>query len=249
MTDLTDVEYAESKTGARPTLVSTRDVHDVVRQHILDGTLEPGLVISQLELGRRLSVSRTPLREALKLLEREGLVVDTGPHKLVKISPLTMRDLDDLYSLRVLGEGLAIWLTVPTLKDSDFEQLAKCLEITRSNTADRPTRAAAHRRLHAGLRVGGGLRLCQHLSVLFEHAERYQRAFVAGRSTAVQGKWHEHDAILEACTARDRQLARTLLVNHVASTAMDLMTAERHAPFSLPVAVEMATAGARSPMH
>ena len=50
----------------------------------------------------------------------------------------------------------------------------------------------------------------------------------------------EHRAILDACIARDRQRARELLVDHVAETAMSLMTSERHAPFALPTAVVMA---------
>jgi DNA-binding GntR family transcriptional regulator len=224
---------------------STRNVHSVIRSHILNGDLEPGAVISQLELSRQLSVSRTPLREALKLLEREGLVINNGPHKLVKISPLSMRDLDDLYSLRVLGEGLAIWLTVPMLRTEDFEELSAYLELTKAKDVERTERRQAHASFHARLRSGAGDRLRQQLDVLFEHAERYQRAFAGGLADKVEEKWREHQRILEVCIARDRQLARQLLVDHIASTAVELMTAERHAPFSLPVSVQMATVGAQ----
>lgn len=217
----------------------TRNVHDILRKLILDGELEPGAEISQLELSRRLSVSRTPLREALRLLEREGLVVDTGPHRSVKISSLSMHDLDDLYSLRVMGEGLAIWLTVPTLRTKDFEVLEEDLELAAQGDAD------AHRRFHAGLRIGAGWRLRDHLERLFNHAERYQRAFMQRErdATVIAARLAEHRQILDACLARDRQRAREILVDHVAGTAIALMTAERHAPFALPTAVCMAKAG------
>lgn len=211
---------------------ATSNVHDALRRLILDGDLEPGKEISQLELSQQLSVSRTPMREALRLLEREGLVVNSGPHRLVKISTLSMRDLDDLYSLRVMGEGLAIWLTVPTLRAEDFERLEHELDV-----AD----PEAHRRFHSGLRTGAGERLTEHLERLFEHAERYQRAYRQREdSDAFAVKLAEHRAILDACRARDRQMARELLVDHIADTAMKLMTGERHAPFSLPTAVAMA---------
>ncbi|HET6449592.1 MAG TPA: GntR family transcriptional regulator [Conexibacter sp.] len=214
-----------------------RSVHDTLRRLILEGELEPGSDISQIELSRRLSVSRTPLREALRLLEREGLVVNTGRHRLLKVSALSMVDLDDLYSLRVMGEGLAIWLTVPALREPDFARLEQDLEATAGGDAD------AHQRFHAGLRIGAGERLAEHLERLFEHAERYQRAFAQRNAAVIAVKLAEHRRILDACIARDRELARELLVDHVADTAMLLMTAERHAPFALPTAVEMAKAG------
>lgn len=221
---------------------ATQDVHDILRRQILDGQLAPGSEISQLELSRRLSVSRTPLREALRLLEREGLVLNNGPHRLVRISPLTMSDLDDLYSLRVMGEALAIWETVPTLREGDFVILERNLATTTSAT-DLNVAEEAHRAFHAGLRTGSGLRLRNHLAMLFEHAERYLRAILQYDSQLIEQKHQEHHDILDACRARDRNSARALIVDHIATTAMALMEAESHAPFSLPLAVRMATEG------
>jgi DNA-binding GntR family transcriptional regulator len=212
---------------------ATNVVHGRLRRLILDGELEPGSEISQLELTRRLNVSRTPLREALRLLEREGLVVNSGPHKLLRISSLSMQDLDDLYSLRVMGEGLAIWLTVPALRDSDIADLEHFLAVGDLD---------AHRAFHERLRIGAGDRLREHLEQLFEHAERYQRAY-RHRQVGDPRRVDEHQAIIEACRAQDRELARELIVDHTAGTAIALMTAERHAPFTLPTAIAMAKAG------
>jgi DNA-binding GntR family transcriptional regulator len=212
---------------------ATNVVHERVRRLILDGELEPGSEISQLELARQLEISRTPLREALRMLEREGLVVNHGPHKLMRVSSLSMQDLDDLYSLRVMGEGLAIWLTVPALRDEDFEDLERFLEIAS---------VQSHRDFHRRLRIGAGERLREHLDLLFEHAERYQRAY-RHRTSGDPLKLDEHRAIVDACRAHDRELARELMVEHTAGTAIGLMTAERHAPFTLPTAITMAKAG------
>jgi DNA-binding GntR family transcriptional regulator len=212
--------------------VTAANVHEVLRHAILEGELEPGAEVSQLELSQQLEVSRTPLREALRLLESEGLVVNSGPHRLIRVSTLSMRDLDDLYSLRVTGEALAIWLTIPTLHRGDFERLQGELDIGDPN---------AHRRFHAGLRTGAGDRLTEHLKRLFEYAERYQLAYRQQEdSETFSAKLAEHQAILEACIARDQVRARDLLVDHIADTALSLMTAQRHAPFSLPSSVAMA---------
>jgi DNA-binding GntR family transcriptional regulator len=230
---------ASSRTDGQ-TGVAMRDVHDRLRRLILDGEFPPGSEVSQTALSQRLECSRTPLREALRLLEREGLVVSEGAYRHIRVSPLTMVDLDDLYALRVMGEALAIWLTVPTLRAADFEALERDLEATTTGDLE------AHRRFHRRLRAGAGTRLADHLERLFEHAERYQSAYrdqAPDLVDAFKRKEAEHRAILDACIAGDRALARTLLVDHIVDTAVHVMTANRHAPFALTEAAVMAKAG------
>jgi DNA-binding GntR family transcriptional regulator len=220
--------------------VATQTVHNELRRLILEGKLAPGAELSQLELSRQLNVSRTPLREALRLLEREGLVVSGGPHRLVTVSALSMTDLDSLYSMRTMLESLCIWLTVPALRDDDFARMEEDLRGT--HLKDPQLSQEAHRRFHAVLRVGAEGRLSEQAERLFEHAERYQLAYTRRDVTLLDVKHKEHEAILEACRQRDREQARDLIVDHVADTAMVLMTSERHAPFVLPTAVKMAKA-------
>jgi len=225
--------------------VAMRDVHDRLRRLILDGDLPPGTEVSQVALSTQLECSRTPLREALRLLEREGLVVSEGAHRLIRISSLDMGDLDDLYSMRVMGEGLAVWLTVPTLRSADFEALQHDVDATSEGDLE------AHRSFHRRLRSGGGPRLTDILERLFEHSERYQREYRdhhADLAAAYRQRRAQHQAILEACIAGDRVLARSLLVDHVAETAVKLMASMKHAPFSLNEATRMAKAGQGSLM-
>src|SRR5689334_13784123 len=67
---------------------------------ILAGELDPGKAISQIKLAERLGVSRTPLREALRMLERDGLV-HAEPNRRVRVTPVSVDDLEQLYALRV----------------------------------------------------------------------------------------------------------------------------------------------------
>jgi DNA-binding GntR family transcriptional regulator len=232
-----------TRVGAEPDEVSSANkVHDVLRRLILEGELIPGAELSQLELSKRLNVSRTPLREALRLLEREGLVVNEGRHQSVRTSSLSMPDLDDLYAMRVIGEALAIGVTVSTFTKRDLDELTSELRATRTGGA--AERAQAHRRFHALLRTGGGPRLREHLDRLFEHAERYRLAYSEPDAAAAREKYREHVEILDACRAGDATVARDLLIDHVADTAITLMTRQRYAPFALPTAITMAKSGA-----
>jgi DNA-binding GntR family transcriptional regulator len=198
----------------------TTAIHARLREAILNLDLAPGQRISQLELTRQLGVSRTPLREALRLLEREGLIAPSTPHGLVVISPLSMDDLEDLYSLRVVGESLAIWLTVPTLGSEACRALAQ--ELGTIDDGDPESIRPAHRRFHEGLRAGAGERLRRELGQLFEHAERYQLALIQRKRQLRPQK--EHRAILRACREQDRRLATELLMQHCAKTVYELLT-------------------------
>jgi DNA-binding GntR family transcriptional regulator len=230
----------EARAAAETPATKTHTVHDTLRRMILTGELAADSVVSVLELSRRLGVSRTPLREALRPLEREGLVVYAGSHqhRSVRISPLSMNDLDDLYALRVPLEALALSLTGATLRPRDLEAMRRDAELTAHGDAE------AHRRFHAILRKGAGDRLNHQLGELFDHASRYQRAFMEHEPDPVFAaeRLAEHGKLVDALADGDLQRARELLVDHVAGTALALMTAERHAPYALPRAVAMAKA-------
>src|SRR5438093_11282 len=112
--------------GAAPEL-STEVVHDRLRRAILRGEFDPKVPLSQVKLAARLGVSRTPLREALRMLEREGLI-DSEPNRRVRVAALSPTDLEELYATRIVLEALAIKLTVPTLEEEDLAALEACLE-------------------------------------------------------------------------------------------------------------------------
>jgi biotin operon repressor len=97
-------------------------VHARLRQLILDGTLPPGTILSQVQLSRALGVSRTPLREALRMLQEEGLI-DAEPNRRPRIKGFDSSDLESVYSIRILLETFAAELTIPTLgpEDTPFE--------------------------------------------------------------------------------------------------------------------------------
>src|SRR6202046_3950880 len=86
-------------------------VHAYLRECILDGTLTPGTKLSQVSLARQLGISRTPLREVLRMLQEEGLV-EIEPNQRTRVAGLDPQELDDVYASRILLETLALSMTI-----------------------------------------------------------------------------------------------------------------------------------------
>src|SRR5260370_24706881 len=111
-----------ARAGTGRAELSREVVHERLRNAILRGELDPTVPLSQVQLAARLGVSRTPLREALRMLQREGLI-DSEPNRQVRVAQLSVADLEQLYASRVLLEALAVRLTVPAYTPDDLAEL------------------------------------------------------------------------------------------------------------------------------
>jgi DNA-binding GntR family transcriptional regulator len=226
-------------------------VHARLRQLILDGTLPPGSVLSQLQLSRALGVSRTPLREALRMLQEEGLV-DAEPNQRARVKGFDSSDLESVYSTRILLESFGVALTIPTLVAEDIDSAEKALASMRSATRheDFAEWRRAHREFHLVLVRGAGDQLVQLIDAQAERAERYLR-FYQLRDT--RAWWSrdteaEHRDLLQAITqgqagSRDGVAA---IGRHLARTALWVIAEaepERD-PLPIRVALQMALAAA-----
>ena len=116
------------------------NVTQILRQSIIDGSLPSGAELNQVQIAERLGVSRGPVREALGILEQEGLVQST-PYKSVIVTPLTRRYVEELYSVRVVLETLALERSMDPLQPEDLEALQGFVEqmriAAREDDADR----------------------------------------------------------------------------------------------------------------
>lgn len=100
---------------------------DVIRRAILDGTLFPGQRLTEEGLARDLKTSRTPVREALRVLKAEGLVVST-PYHGSTVREYEIHDLDDMYQLRALLEGHAARRAAQRIDEEGVEKLHESTE-------------------------------------------------------------------------------------------------------------------------
>src|ERR1700743_3766248 len=100
--------------NAAPARQSAEYVHRRVREAILEAELPPGETMSQVALAEDLGVSRTPLREALRMLQGEGLI-EARPNRRVRVAPMSADDLEQLYAVRVALEAQALRLAIPRM--------------------------------------------------------------------------------------------------------------------------------------
>src|SRR5699024_10282630 len=97
-------------------------VCSVLRKAILKGELQAGERLVQAQLAEAIGVSRMPIREALRTLELEGLVV-MEPHKGAVVRPISKEDIEEIYELRIALEPLALKKSVPNFTKQDLETL------------------------------------------------------------------------------------------------------------------------------
>lgn len=196
--------------------------HELLRELIVRGTIAPGSELSQVELARRVGVSTTPLREALRRLEAEGLV-DSRPNHRPRVRPFVVEELDSIYAARILLEGLALRLTVPTMAEGQLATLRT--HIATMATAIEGGRATAlwqdaHFAFHKELVAAAEPSLKVQIENLMSRADRYIRFGIGGDTPTTRAVVDaEHAEITEACEARDGCRASTLLAAHLAHSA------------------------------
>ena len=221
---------------------SVPPLHAYLRACILDGRVPPGTKLSQATLADQLGVSRTPLREVLRMLQEEGLVT-SEPNQRMRVTDLDPVELDSDYAARILIGTLAVSLTVERFGAARRREAQRLL--TRMRRAARRKDVEdwldAHAAYHGLLDAGAPEPLRRQLQVLADRSVRYIR--IRQRDEPVH--WAdagdvEHPAILRAVVEGDTAGAVAALANHLASTALRVLASS--APDYVPMAVPRAVA-------
>ncbi len=214
------VVASRSVEGARDI---TAAIHDAIRDDILSGHLPGGTVLSQVRLAEEFGASRGPVREALRLLEREGLV-DAELNRRVRVADFSLVDLEQLYAMRILNETLAVQATVPLLTPDEVRAVRSSLtEMDSQAGIDVHGWEQAHRAFHRGLVAHAGSRLLKLVSQLSDHAERYRRAYITSDARAFLAGSVDHHKICEAAESGDVATAGNATAEHLAHTALALI--------------------------
>jgi DNA-binding GntR family transcriptional regulator len=216
---------------------------ETLRQMILSGEIAPGAELSQVELGRMVGVSATPVREALRQLEVEGLV-ESRRNRRPRVPAFDAGDLDAVYCARVLLETLAISITVPGMSARELADLRAELDTMRAagGCEDLTAWDIAHTAFHTRLIFGCEPALRRQIRMMMSRADHYRRMSVLSeRPFGWSLGESEHEAILGACEARDAQLAAVLLARHLARSARAVLAnlAPDRDPLSLNAALRM----------
>src|ERR1700716_3407183 len=132
-------------------------VHAYLRECILDGTLTPGTKLSQVSLAKQLGISRTPLREVLRMLQKGGLG-ESEPKQPPRLSGRAPQELDDVYASRILLETLALSMTIGNFGAASRKEAKRLLAAMRraARTGDFGAWFAAHADYHRLVTAGAG---------------------------------------------------------------------------------------------
>lgn len=225
-----------------------------LRTMILDGAFPPGSMLSQVKLAESLGVSRIPLREALRMLQQEGLI-EAEHNQRVRVPSFEPAIVDSLYASRILLEALSIRLTVPRIDQADVQTLKQTLAELDEAAAHKGLDAweEPHRRFHGLLVLHAEDSMRQRIASYADQCEYYRRLYYRlvslhqpTRSAEVIAA--EHRSIANACTQGKADLAAYLLTRHYARTALTVLG--QMAPEFDPVAVRMALqiVGADTPL-
>jgi DNA-binding GntR family transcriptional regulator len=201
----------------RAPLMSLADLAaESLREDVLSGELAAGDRILLDAVASELGMSNIPVREALRTLATEGLVVAV-PNRGYVVVAASVEDLDEAYRLRMMLEPLAVRLAVPRLSEPDLHQLEEQLDLLNEAFAGDDWRSyrVHHRDFHFGIYQKSNSRWLVRLTeMLWLNTQRYQR-MTTRISGELEERAREHRDILEACRRRAADDAADLMHDHL----------------------------------
>ncbi len=193
-------------------------VADIIRQAIINGSMRPGTPVVEMALAEQLNVSRAPVREAIQILEADGLI-ESEAYKGKRVKSLTLKEVEEIYSLREQFEAFAIRRVVE--REVDVSEL-RVHSDTMFAAAERNDLAALNEADEAFHRTL--IRLADHalLGSFWDHLYLRIRQIMALRNSAnrdLRAVAKNHPPIIDAIERRDMILAISLISDHTRSAS------------------------------
>lgn len=199
-------------------------VYQALRVAIVEGDLSPGQHLAEQQLAEELGVSRTPVREALRRLALEGFVVMV-PRRGAYVGGLSLKDMNDVFELRMALEGLAAYLAAQRITPQEIATLKGLLDQLEAAIASgiREDVIDADTRFHALIySASRNRRLINIVGNLSDQIQgfRLQSLFAPGR---LKDTVREHKKLVMALERRDSAEARKLAVRHIREAEVSLL--------------------------
>lgn len=187
-----------------------------LKRIIVDGQVTPGEKLNEGELAKALGISRTPVREAINRLEREGLV-QVFPQRGAFVTQLSKDDIYELFLIREKLEGLAAYLAAPKIDKSAIAKLEACIQGFEEPYDDRDISRYSREdfKFHQTIvALSGGNRLITIISALHDHIRIY-RLTTLGSSGRMKESLQEHRKIIDALAKKDSEEAERRMRLHI----------------------------------
>ncbi len=208
-------------------------VYEELKLLIMTGQIEPGTRMMEIELAESMGVSRTPVREAIRQLEKDNLVT-IEPRKGAYVSDISAEDFDSMMMVREPLEGLAAYLAAKNMTPEQIEEVKKaadaCERAIASVDQEELTKTDTH--FHRLITEGSGntylIRLCQELQ---EQVVRFRYIYFRSAKRAEEIS-AEHRMIVEAIASGDAERARSYSIAHTSNLRAYLYQEEDFHPGS-----------------
>jgi DNA-binding GntR family transcriptional regulator len=194
-----------------PTMVA-----DILREAILAGTLQGGQPLRQEDLATKFRLSRGPVREALRQLEGEGLII-FYPHRGAVVSALSLAEVQEICDIRIALETAALRFAMPHLSEDVLKHAEQILDEADQQTTVIAQWGEINWKFHATLYAPANRpRLFTLIKAQHAQMDRYLRVHFSLMNYKQQAQ-QEHRQILAACKQRDISTALTLLERQIAA--------------------------------
>ena len=195
--------------------LSARVFH-TLREEILSGKYQKDEELKEKTIGEELGVSRTPVREALRQLDLEGLV-EIAPNRGAKVIGISRKDVEDIYHMRARLEGLAARKAAEQIKEEELAELEEVILLSEFHVKKPESKQMVRLdgRFHEIMYRASGSRMLEHVLTDFLHYVKMARSHSVKTEHRAQESVKEHKRILEAIRQRDGDLAEQLAHQHM----------------------------------
>ena len=193
-------------------------VFHTLRDSILKGEMEPGERLMEIHLAKKLGVSRTPIREAIRMLEQEGLAVIV-PRRGAQVAKMTEKDLQDVLEIRDALDELAALSACKKITPEAIDELKETMVIFKAaaETGDVREVAMADEKFHSIIyKAADNPKLMVIIQNLKEQMYRYRYEYVKNPSVYSQ-LIAEHKSIIEGFDRRDVEFLKSIIHTHLAN--------------------------------
>lgn len=198
-------------------------VFNKIREDILSGVYHENEELKENTIGIELGVSRTPVREALRQLELEGLV-NIIPNKGAYVTGITTKDIHDIYIIRSYLEGLCARWACEHINEAQIEALDEILYLSEfhARREHHEQLVDLDNRFHELIYEASGSKILDHMLTDFHHYVERIRKITLSRTSRATKSNAEHTAILNAIKERDADRAEELAHEHMMNTIKNI---------------------------
>lgn len=218
------VEQELMKEGEKHPIYSLQTrVFEKLREDILNGVYKKGDELREKTIGEQLGVSRTPVREAIRQLELEGLVSIT-PNKGASVVGLSAKDLKDIYEMRARLEGMCARWAVKNAVDEKIEKLEEIVDLSEFHCAKGRYEKVLEldNEFHELLYHMADSKMLYHVMADFHHYLQVIRKKTLSSHERVINSSKEHRAIINAIKERDEEMAEKSAILHIKNTIKNI---------------------------